>query len=425
MSFRNKFNQLFKRQTIANSQEVQGTGFEALVPDQEITFDDLAKVPFAGDCQPAIDAHKNDVKPNKASAQTPEMSMNTSTPEPEITKEGTIREFSKKSAEFYQDFPSDAPLPAEFTEERQTDPRAQAFRNLFKTDLRIKKELIDLAPSSQDCSSEASRIEYVDRTYGSLRGLKHDFFKIVSDFSLNEDIKDEIEDFFRRNQENFMVGNYSPEIPSKLYQNAFTNIRPDYIEKVKEASQGYVIRKENNLTTLTRDATTINELLHAYHSCLTNDENILQAVPEVAHKASGFGYTIVWRGDKTAMAQQVFDAIPEELGIGITDIVAIDDYLAIMVRDRGHALAISSEPDERDPQKIWVNYSIPKLCNAKMIEALPGINKYSENGARGGFVVDRSKIGGAIADFISRVPTDDDIFREGSDYYEQYVQRGY
>lgn len=91
----------------------------------------------------------------------------------------------------------------------------------------------------------------------------------------------------------------------------------------------------------------------------------------------------------------------------------------MMVRDRGHALTISAEPDGAQTDKMWVEYNIPKLCNVEMIKALPGLSGYTENGARGGFFASRDELGAKITDFIAQVPTDDDMFKPGGSVYRE------
>lgn len=104
----------------------------------------------------------------------------------------------------------------------------------------------------------------------------------------------------------------------------------------------------------------------------------------------------------------------DELDIGQTDIITADENIMMMARDRGHALTPNATPEPGRPGEIWVEYNIPKICNAKMIEALPGLSGYIDNGAKGGFFVSEAEIGSRIADFIAQVPTDDDMIWEWS-----------
>lgn len=293
-------------------------------------------------------------------------------------------------------------------EAEPVSPELQAFKNFFKTDMRIKRELMDAAPKPADDYDEASRMDYVEDAYHTFRDFKHDFLGIARDFGFGEYVAKSTENFFQRGQQNFALGSYDPGVTQDLYRKVFTSMRPDFIEEVKDSFVGYKILG-GSLDSVVDDASTVNELLHAYHSCIMNSTRILKSIPALAEKPGKYGNPIILRGDRSALGQQIFDSFPENFDVGITDIVSVDDHIMMMVRDRGHALTISSEPDAEDPSKIWVNYNVPKLCNEEMIKALPGLAGYTENGARGGFVVSRDDLGSSIVNFIAKVPTDSDI----------------
>jgi hypothetical protein len=44
-----------------------------------------------------------------------------------------------------------------------------------------------------------------------------------------------------------------------------------------------------------------------------------------------------------------------------------------------------------------------------MIKSLPGLSGYTKIGARGSFITSRDELGSSLVDFISKVPTDDDM----------------
>lgn len=296
----------------------------------------------------------------------------------------------------------------ESSEAEPISPELRAFKNFFKTDIRIKRELLDLAPSPTDSYDEASRMDYAETAFRSFRDFRHDFLGIARDFGFGEYIEQSTENFFQRGQEAFAIGDYRADITQQLYRKAFANLRPDFVEEVKKENVGYTIFR-HDLSRLITDATTINELLHAYHSHIMSDEHILRAVPALAAKENAVGYQITLRGDQSPLGQQIFDAIPDDLDVGATDIISADNHIMMMVRDRGHVLTISGEPDAEDPSKIWVEYNIPKLCNEDMIKALPGLAGYTPNGARGSFVISQDELGASLVNFIGKVPMDSDM----------------
>lgn len=407
MKFKNPFDRFFSKSqaapesagsTATSSAEVsasateEATGWDDLAklnPDtSETTFDDLAAVPFAG------------VASVTDSAVTPEQPLAEPVADaaPAPNQDVSVPEASAES-------------------EADVSPELRAFKNFFKTDLRIKRELMTSAPEPSDDYDESSRMEYVDEAYRTFKGFRSDFAQIERDFHFGDFISGATDDFFHRGAEHFAPGNYNSGITEKIYRNEFTDMRPDFVEQVKDECVGYTFG--GNLGALIQDSRTVNELLHAYHSYIMNNENILQGVPAVDEKENDYGYNITLRGDDSPLSRQVFDAIPDNLDVGNTDIIGADEHVMMMVRDRGHALTIGAEPDAAKPGQMWVEYNIPKLCNEEMIKALPGLSGYTENGARGGFFAARDELGAKVADFISRVPMDSDMSKPGGTFYER------
>lgn len=374
----------------------------------KITYDDLARlVRFPGSAPAETSATADKSETTGATSLEDQASL---------APESTL-EIANGGGSLSDNLAPETPEPtatselAETQETAETEPispELQAFKNFFKTDMRVKRELIDAAPKPADDYDEASRMDYVEGAYRTFRDFKHDFLGIARDFGFDEYVTKSTEDFFRRGQQDFALGSYGSGVTQDLYRKAFTDMRPDFIEEVKENFVGHQLFG-GDLGSVVNDASTVNELLHAYHSYIMNSDGILQRIPALAEKKAGYGGSIVLRGDHSALGQQIFDSFPENFAVGITDIVSADDHIMMMVRDRGHALTISSEPDAEDPSKIWVNYNVPKLCNEEMIKALPGLAGYTRNGARGGFVVPRDDFGPSLVNFVSKVPTDSDI----------------
>lgn len=181
MNLRNRFNQFFNKSKSAAAPDVaeaEAASEQPASPDAsdwdilreettepEITYDDLARlVRFPGDA-----------------SETPEPAAETIS-------------------------------PAESQESEPIPPELQAFKNFFKTDMRIKRELLDLAPKPTDDYDEAARMDYVEGAYRSFRDFKHDFLGIARDFGFGKPIEDSTEGFFRRGQETFAIGDYGPQI---------------------------------------------------------------------------------------------------------------------------------------------------------------------------------------------------------------------
>lgn len=370
------------------------------------TFDDLAAVPFAGVASVTVES----VTPESLAPSTGEDTA----AEENISSIDSNRDVDESD---HSELSPEDSSEASAEDEAAISPELRAFKNFFKTDLRIKRELMDAAPSPADDYDEASRMDYVDTAYRTFKDFRADFAGIARDFHLEGVASDATNAFFQRGAEHFAPGNYGSGITEKLYREEFTDLRPDFVEKVKDECVGYTFG--GNLHALIEDSRTVNELLHAYHSYIMNSEGILQGVPAVVEKENDYGYNITLRGEDSALSRQVFDALPDDLDVGDTDIIGADEHVMMMVRDRGHALTIGAEPDSAKPDQIWVEYNIPKLCNVEMIKALPGLSGYTDNGARGGFFAARDSLGTAIADFIGKVPMDSDMSKPGGVIYER------
>lgn len=388
MNFKNPFNFFFSKNNRAARSSVNSApdsiqdGWDSLAAmnpntQSDVTFDDLGKeVPFAGASVTDSSVTSNHVLPDESNLDTTDTS------------------------EQHESMPS---------------PELQAFKNFFKIDLRIKKELMQAAPNPADDYDEESRMAYVEEAYRTFKGFRADFAQINRDFGFGDYIGQQSDAFFKRGAEHFALSNYGPGVANQIYKSEFTDLRRDFVEKVKAEYKGYALF--GDLSPLINESQSVNELLHAYHSYIMNNNRILQRVPPIAEKETSYGYPITLRGEDTPLSRQIFDSISTDMNIDDTDIIAADGRIMMMVSGRGHALTISAEPDGAQSDKMWVEYNIPKLCNVEMIKVLPGLSGYTKNGARGGFFAPRDELGSKIADFIAQVPTDEDMLKPGGTAY--------
>ena len=154
------------------------------------------------------------------------------------------------------------------------------------------------------------------------------------------------------------------------------------------------------------NCTSVNELLHVFHSYVTNNLDTLRSIPEIAHKGND-KWSVTLRGENTEIARQIYDSFDISIDVGTTDIVAIsDDKILITVRDRGHALQIETEA--KNDKEIGVYYFIPKVLEPKMFDNIKGITKVEEGDtfAVGSFVTDKENVGSEIFNIVKKVPTD-------------------
>ncbi len=288
------------------------------------------------------------------------------------------------------------------------DQNLKALKTFIKTDLSIKNDLLQLAPNNADNFDEASKINYTDKLYQSLKYLEFDFKSIFEGFGLSEAVNESLTEFFNKTREQLAIGNYKNIDCREIFQKNFSNMSKDFIENVKKTFVGYTSFNLGDLNNSIKDAKTVNELLHSCHSYVMNNKELLSSITKISEKQNKFNYPIMLYGENTKQAEELFKKFPMDLDVGWTDIISLEDQIFMMVRDRGHALTIDIDTSKDD---YFIKYFVPKLCNEDMINALPGINKdnISNNGASGSFICNNKEFTDKLFSFIEKVPTDSDM----------------
>ena len=297
-------------------------------------------------------------------------------------------------------------------ESKEKNKNLHALKVFFENDMKIKKTLINMAPSEIDDFDEASRIEYVDKLYKELDGLEHEFLASVKNLKLNSEVDEAIKNYFDKTREKILMGKYDKGICQYLYSSQFAGMNAKFVEEVKQKCVGYTMQQNSGLVELIHKARTSNELLHAIHSYIVNNNYILEKMPLISQKVNEIGENITLYGEENEVAQNIFNQFPLDMDCGVTDIISLQNKVLMMVRDKGHALTIDMDTSKQDG--IEVKYFVPKLCNKDMIEKLPGINKsgITQSGATGFFVSEKGEIVNNLFEFIERVPTDNDIGKQ-------------
>ena len=293
-----------------------------------------------------------------------------------------------------------------------------ALKKFFEKNMKIKETLTKIAPNEHDELDEESRIKYLDMLYEELKSLEVDFLIGIQKFNLEPDVTKELMGFFKKARESILIGKFHPGICKEIFTSIFSDMDSKLIEDIKDKCVGYTFLQSSDLIELIDKSNTVNELLHVIHSYITNNNEILQAMPIIGEKTINNGEKIKLYGEENEIAKKIFDNFPDIIDVGYTDIIGLKDKVLIMIRDRGHALSIDLDTSRDDG--IDVSYFVPKLCNREMIENLPGINKsgITQNGATGFFVLERKDIEKQLFDFIEKVPTDNDIPKEHRFYKE-------
>jgi len=300
--------------------------------------------------------------------------------------------------------------------------KLEALKHFMKIDLEIKNELMKLAPTSTDDFDESTRIAYVDRVYERLKDFEYQFQSGLKGFKMGKNVDELIKNFFVKLKENIAIGSFGKGTCQTIFQRFFSNMSKNLIEDVKEKFVGYTGYGEEELSTLINEAGTINELLHICHSYIMNNERILGSITKLGEKKNDLGYPINLYGEKSEIAEVLFEKFPLDLAVGWTDIVSIQNQIIMMVRDRGHALTIDIDTSQDKP---FVKYFIPKICNEDMVKLLPGVDKnnLSGNGASGSFESEKQDFLEKLYGFIEKVPTDNDrpLIYDHDNFFETVI----
>ncbi len=282
------------------------------------------------------------------------------------------------------------------------------FTRFLERDLSVKKGMVEVGPRDEDNYNEEARIEYADRFYEGMRGMKADLKMMMKDYYPSETLETKLQEI----TEDIIKAGVNYRKLGKVYQRDITDMRPEFVDKVHEEAVGYYLSKD--LHKLDERAQTVNEILHLVHSAVMNDEEVLESLPVIEKKVNDYGMGAVLYGDEEAKnetAAEIYHGLTAEVG-DRTDVVALKDRTLMMVRDRGHATTIDVQ--KWIDGKMYVGYFIPKICNVEMVNALPGVNKVRtvRETTTGIFEVeDESKTAERVLDLISGIPTDADMGR--------------
>ena len=281
------------------------------------------------------------------------------------------------------------------------------LQHFFESDVAIKREIYELAPIMIKYTDEESMIKYINKLDDSLRYIFTELKCVAVDiFGEDSSVLRKIYEIEKKTRGAFAVSGTEISRLRLFYENYVSRLEPSFVEQVKDECYGY----SAGIISVPRNARTINEILHYMHSYVVNNEKILQSIPEIGKTKSSSEEPVSLRGERNEVFEQLFSQFPNELYVGKTDMVIINDKkLIMMVRDRGHALTF--EVSLKKDGKAKVEYFIPKIINVEMINSLPGIYpkvKEDSIAAVGKFEVPIEALASSLYDFISKVPTDYD-----------------
>ena len=287
------------------------------------------------------------------------------------------------------------------------------IENFFKIDLIIKNLINNTFPNNADRNNPSEIISYVQKLNDTIDRIELLFLRIVRSFEFGSNIEEYIENTFKKYQQQVLECGDNDYRLEQTFIKMITSMSPELVKKVNEEIIGYSCFID--LEDILSQSTSINEILHVFHTYVVNNENILQSSMMQLEK----GKTRLY-GEKTPIATSIFDGLDNFMADSEKTILSIsDNHIIIMLRDFGHATTLDINIDK---ENAWIDYFIPKVCNYLMVNSLPGIRKIEEGTyfptAKGMIVVKTADLAHYINDFIKKIPTDNEMFVKGGLMYE-------
>lgn len=278
----------------------------------------------------------------------------------------------------------------------------EKMQKFFKYNLEIKNILYNTMPKETDKYNKESIMEYSDKLFKAINDIEYYIDVTLNNFDFSEEDKKYFRHFIKALKSELIKSGYNYDKLKKFYETFFANMSEELVNNVGENCVGYSMYRGINLS----KAKSLNEVLHVLHQTIVNNEIYLQAMPKISEKTNSNDYSITLYGNQTELASIVFNSFSTELDCGITDIVSLsDNNIIMMVRDRGHALSIEIE---KENDKYYVKYFIPKINNVDMVNELKGVRKVTDKSrfTTGIFETNLENLTANLTDFIGHVPTD-------------------
>lgn len=294
------------------------------------------------------------------------------------------------------------------------------IEKFFKYNFEVKKILHATVPKEENRYNKETLIEYSDKLFQALNDVEYYINVILEKFNFSNADKTYFKNFIKALKDELIKSGYDFNKLKNFYNVFFGNMSEQLVNTVGENCVGYSMFSSVDL----KEAKSINEILHVVHQTIINNQNVLQSLPKLSEKKNYENYEIVLYGKENIAARTLYESFPKELSCGMTDIVSLsNDRIIMMVRDRGHALSIEIE---KENDRYYVKYFIPKICNIDMVNSLKGVNKVTKDSKYtvGVFETNLERLSLEIVNFISKVPMDEDMFKEGGKFYaEESIQR--
>lgn len=263
-------------------------------------------------------------------------------------------------------------------------------------DLKLKKLMVDCAPDNSDDLVSAS--DEISKALKEMEIYLIDINKLHS--CINES---EVKVRMLKLQTELAECDTIDKL-KKFYRVKISDISSDFIDKVNTQSIGYYPSRSLPIN----EAESINEILHAIHHDLVNDEKTYDNLPLIAEKniSEDERYKLKMYGNKNSVADAIFDMMSPSLGAGETKFLTINENeMIMMVKDKGYATTLEIEKEQ---DKYYVNYFIPKITDVDYVNVLPGVRQITleDRYTTGVFETTVENLPYKVASLIASIPDD-------------------
>lgn len=305
------------------------------------------------------------------------------------------------------------------------DNNLKKVEEFFKYDEVVKKILFDCIPCEEDRYSKETLFERGEKLYKAIDDLEYYFDKIVTLFGYDNTYKEYIKSLFNiyRNELYKCQNNYNKMCI--FCDVCLSDMDNEFVAKINDTCIGYfsLFSKSDDLI---KEAKTVNELLHLFHSMLINNEKVYKAMPVIKERKYDSSFSISLYGNESKIGNEIFNKFEANFNKEIIDILSLsNDKIIMMIRDRGHALVIDIDKN-KDTKLYEVKYHVSKIINALMMNKLRGISGKINNNMRyayGFYEEKEKKLVDSLVELVSKVPKKENILDKGGKLYVEHKKR--
>ena len=283
----------------------------------------------------------------------------------------------------------------------------------FNDDIDIKNLMYEAAYNDNYGYSQQSLTQYSDYLEQVLKYSLQELSEMIylSSYYYESERENNLKDLqkkFKDFQKDLAKCGLNIDKLKSFYEKNICSMREEYINKIDNTIYAY----GGGNSKIIEEAGSINEILHAIHHQMTNNECIYKGIPKVREKYKERGFEISLYGKNISpLAESIFDKLsPEQLKEG-ADILSLDNKVLMLIRGSGHALSIEINSSKVNPSEVEVDYFIPKVCDIEKVNELPGVRRVDRisSQTKGAFNINQEQAADYITDFVKKVPTDRDL----------------